>query len=117
MKTFKTVILVLLLAFHITLVIMIINLDRTYSWVLNNQELVKYMAIIALLLFSAYAFAHYISRTSLERKIRRLEREKNEIKAKFYDAKEEEEKIDKSMKSFGQSLPKQNPPESLDPKE
>jgi sensor histidine kinase YesM len=114
MKTFKTVLLVLLLGFFISVLIMIINLDSTYSWILNNQELVKYMAIFALLLFSVYAFAHYITRSSLERKIKRLEKENSEVKAKFYDIRQEEDRIDKELKSFGESLPKKDPPE--DPK-
>jgi glucan phosphoethanolaminetransferase (alkaline phosphatase superfamily) len=114
MKTLKTIIFVLLLAFFITLLIMIINLDRTYSWVLNNQEIVKYMAITALLMFSVYAFVHYLTRSSLERKIKKLEKENSEVKAKFYDIRQDEERIDKELKSFGESLPKKDPPE--DPK-
>ncbi len=110
MKTFKTVLLVLLLGFFITLLIVIINLEP--GWLLNNQELVKYAAITALLMFSVYAFAHYITRSSLERKIKRLEKENSEVKAKFYDIRQEEERIDKELKSFGESLPKKDPPES-----
>jgi hypothetical protein len=112
MKSLKTVIFVLLLAFHITLLIVIINIEP--GWLLNNQELVKYVLIIALLLFSVYAFAHYLTRSSLERKIKRLEKENSEVKAKFYDIRQEEERIDKELKSFGESLPKKDPPE--DPK-
>ena len=111
MKTFKTVLLVLLLGFFISVLIMIINLDSTYGWILNNQQMVKYMAILALLFFSVYAFTHYITRSSLERKIKRLEKENSEVKAKFYDIRQEEERIDKSLKSFGESLPKKDPPE------
>jgi hypothetical protein len=112
MKTLKTIIFVLLLAFFITLLIVIINIEP--GWLLNNQELVKYAAISALLMFSVYAFLHYLTRSSLERKIRRLEKENREVKAKFYDIRQDEERIDKELKSFGESLPKKDPPE--DPK-
>lgn len=111
MKSFKTVVFILLLAFYLALVITLINLDRTYSWILNNQEIVKYSAIIAMLLFLFYALMNYFSISTRDRRIRRLEKEKNEIKAKFYDIKEEEERIDKSMKSFGETLPQKDPPE------
>ena len=112
MKSVKTVLLVLLLAFHLTLVIVIINLDRTYSWVLNNQGIVKYGVIAALLVFLFYALMNYFSISTRDRRIQRLEREKNEIKAKFYDIHEEEERVNKSMKSFGKSLPRKDTPDN-----
>lgn len=111
MKSFKIVVFILLVAFHLTMVIMIINLDQTYSWVLNNQGIVMYSAVAALLLLLIYFLINYFSISARDRRIRRLEKEKNEIKAKFYDIQEEEEKIDKSMKSFGESLPKKDKPE------
>jgi len=109
MKTFKTVVFVLLLAFFLTVVILIINLDvENFDQVLENKEIVKFSAIAAFLLFLLYAVMNYFSISRRDRKINKLEREKNEIKAKFYDIKEEEERIDKSMKSFGKSLPKKD---------
>jgi hypothetical protein len=93
------------------MVIMIINLDQTYSWILNNQGIVMYSTIAALLLLLIHFLISYFSINARDRRIRRLEKEKNEIKAKFYDMQEEEEKIDKSMKSFGESLPKKDTPD------
>ena len=111
MKPFKTIVFILLVAFHLTMVIMIINLDQTYSWILNNQGIVMYSAMAALLLLLIYFLINYLSISTRDRRIRRLEKEKNEIKAKFYDMKEEEERIDKSMKSFGKTLPKKDTPD------
>ncbi len=112
MKTFKTVVFVLLLAFFLTLVIVINNLDQNHiSWIFDNQNLIQYGVITALIVFLVYALMNYLSINRKENRINKLEREKNEIKAKFYDIKEEEERIDKSMKSFGESLPKKDTPE------
>ncbi len=104
MESFKTIVLTFLLLFHITLVIVIVNLDQSFTWLLNNPEVMKFATITGLILAFLYAFLNYLEKNSYERKLRRLEREKNEIKAKFYDQKEEEERIDKSIKSFGNSL-------------
>ena len=93
MKTFKTIIFVALLIFHIATVVIISigKNDLNFLFDLFKQmDLVQYSAITGLVLFLVVIFLFKQEEKSKVKLVEKHEQEINQFKAKLYDKKESE---------------------------
>jgi len=93
MKTFKTILFVALLIFHIATVVIISigKNDLNFLFDLFKQmDLVQYTAIAGLILFLIVVFLFQRQEKAKAKLIEKHENEVNQIKAKLYDKKESE---------------------------
>jgi uncharacterized membrane-anchored protein YitT (DUF2179 family) len=93
MKTFKTILFVALLIFHIATVVIISigKNDLNFLFDLFKQmDLVQYSAIAGLVLFLVVVFLFKQEEKAKSKLIEKHENELNQIKAKLYDKKESE---------------------------
>lgn len=93
MKTFKTILFVALLIFHIATVVIISigKNDLNFLFDLFKQmDLVQYSAIAGLVLFLIVIFLFKQEEKAKSKLIEKHENELNQIKAKLYDKKESE---------------------------
>ncbi len=106
MKPFKLTLFLLLLLYHAVFVG--IALNNSWDWVLGNKPTVQWLTIIGLVLFLVLFLITIFERQIYQRRISRLESEKDNIKAKVYDMQRRNDDIDDSIKSFEQSVEKKN---------
>lgn len=93
MKTFKTILFVALLIFHIATVVIISigKNDLNFLFDLFKQmDLVQYSAIVGLVLFLIVVFLFKQEEKAKSKLIEKHDNELNQIKAKLYDKKESE---------------------------
>jgi len=106
MKPFRLTIFLLLLLYHATFLGVALNGD--WSWIVNNTQTVLWITIVGFLLFVTIFLMGLADRRHYQKKIARLEAEKDQIKAKVYDMQKRNEEIDDSIKSFEESIDKKD---------
>ncbi len=106
MKLFRITVFLLLLLYHAVFIGMAINGD--WTWVVNNTQTVLWITIIGFVLFLTFFLMGLADRSYSQKKIARLEAEKDKIKAKVYDMQRRNEEIDDSIKSFEKSVEKKD---------
>ncbi|MEK6479126.1 hypothetical protein WJR50_16380 [Catalinimonas sp. 4WD22] len=112
MKPFKLTLFLLLLLYHAVFVGIAIN--NSWEWVSTNLQTVQWITIAGLVLFLILLLITILERQNYQRRIHRLEAEKDNIKAKVYDMQRRNEEIDDSIKSFEQSVEGKNKPKNED---
>ncbi|WPP52744.1 hypothetical protein [Catalinimonas niigatensis] len=106
MKPFKLTLFLLLLLYHAVFVGIAFN--NSWEWVRSNPQTAQWLTIIALALFVVLFLIAIFDRQNYQKKINRLEAEKDKIKAKVFDMQRRNEEIDDSIKSFEQSVEKKD---------
>ena len=106
MKPFRLTIFLLLLLYHAIFVGVALN--EEWSWIVNNTQTVLWITIVGFVLFMTLFLMGLADRRYYQRKIAKLEVEKDQIKAKVYDMQKRNEEIDDSIKSFEESIEKKD---------
>jgi len=106
MKNFKNALLASLLVYHLVTVYITLYLEKHVFELLKYLDYLGYGAILGLLLFLGYLLLNYLNIRGLKKEIATGEQDKTALKAKIYDQQEEEKRVDKSLKDFGDSLKK-----------
>ena len=110
MKPLRLALFVILLIFHAILVILSLSFSQSIAdSIVRNPSAFRFLTFFGLAVFLVtFAFAWFDRRTA-QKKIERLEGEKNAIKAEVFDreqrAKEREQEVEREIKSFQASLP------------
>jgi uncharacterized membrane protein (DUF485 family) len=112
MKPFKLTLFLLLLLYHAVFVGIAFN--QSWEWVSTNTQTVQWITLIGLGLFIVLFLITIFDRQNYQKKINRLEAEKDKIKAKVYDIQRRNEEIDDSIKSFEQSVEKKDKDKNKD---
>jgi uncharacterized membrane-anchored protein YitT (DUF2179 family) len=102
MKTFKTILFVALLIFHIATVVIISigKNDLNFLFDLFKQmDLVQYTSIVGLVLFVVVVFLFKQEEKAKVKLVEKHEHELNQFKAKLYDKKESESTTTPSTKT------------------
>jgi len=105
MKPIRLFFYILLLFFHATLIAFALNLnDGIANNLVENSSAVVTFTLVGLGLFLVtFGFALF-DRRNYQKRIDKIEAEKNEIKAQVYDMKRREDEIDQEIKSFESSV-------------
>lgn len=106
MKPFKLTLFLLLLLYHAVFVG--IGFTADWNWIVSNPETAQWITVLALALFIILFLITIFDRQNYQKKINRLEAEKDKIKAKVFDMQRRNEEIDDSIKSFEQSVEKKD---------
>jgi membrane protein insertase Oxa1/YidC/SpoIIIJ len=106
MKPLRLTIFLLLLLYHAIFVGIALNGD--WTWISTNTQTVVWITIIGFVLFLTIFLMGLADRRAYQKKIAKLEVEKDQIKAKVYDIQRRNEEIDDSIKSFEDSLEKKD---------
>lgn len=78
----------------------------------STLNFLRYWAIFGLVLFAIEILNSNLALKSKRKQIGRLQKDNESLKAKIYDIEERDREVDKSLKSFGNSLkskPEDNP--------
>lgn len=104
MKLFKIIFFALFFLFHAGAVAVTVNLDQTWSFLIDNMENMKYAAMFGMLLYLVNLSVLYLEIRKQQGMVRKAERERDQLKVKMYDMSQEGEENEKNIKSFGESL-------------
>ena len=109
MKPIRLFFYILLLFFHVTLIAFALNLnDGVASNLVETPGTVVTFTLVGLGLFLViFGFALF-DRRHFQKRLSKVEAEKNEIKAQVYDMKRREDEIDQEIKSFESSIDTEN---------
>jgi hypothetical protein len=105
MKPIRLFFYILLLFFHATLVAFALNLnDGVANNLVKNSSAVITFSLVGLGLFLVVFGFAILDRRNFQKRLDKVEAEKNEIKAQVYDMKRREDEIDQEIKSFESSI-------------
>lgn len=106
MKKVKLFFLAALFVYHLVTVYVTLYLEKHVFELLKYLDYLAYGSFAGLLLFLGYLFINYLNIKGLKTELAASEQDKTVLKSKIYDQEEEEKRIDKSLKDFGNSLEK-----------
>ena len=107
MKQFKTVFYIIYFIFFAATFFFALNQDYMFEVGISRIfGILRIWAIVGAILLAAEWITVNIHIRQLKKKVRTLEKENLSLKAKMFDHEEEKKDIDRSMKSFGDSLEK-----------
>ncbi|MGB3588596.1 MAG: hypothetical protein WBA23_18760 [Tunicatimonas sp.] len=111
MKPIRLFFYVLLIFYHVVLIAFALNLnDSVAQNLIDSASTVLIFTFIGFALFLVVFGLAWFDRRRFQRRLERLEAEKNEIKAQVYDMKRREDEIDQEIKSFESSLDAEKKP-------
>jgi hypothetical protein len=85
MKKFRRILYIVYFAFHLVLIVAILYVRNQFSALFSDYAFILYIAIFGMILFFIdVTFDLFIAR-GYESRIKNLENERNEVKAKLYD--------------------------------
>ncbi|MFP4293571.1 MAG: hypothetical protein ACLFQ0_18210 [Cyclobacteriaceae bacterium] len=106
MKPFRLTLFVLLLFYHA--IFMGVALSNEWNWIVNNKETVTIITLVGMLLFITIFLLALYDRRHYQKKIARLQAEKDNIKAQVFDMQRRNDEIEENIRSFESSLEKKN---------
>jgi type VI protein secretion system component VasK len=106
MKPFRLSLFVLLLFYHA--IFLGVAIGEEWDWIMNNPQTVQIITLAGVVLFIIIFMLALYDRRHYQKKIARLEAEKDNIKAKVYDMQRRNDEIEENMKAFESSLEKKN---------
>lgn len=115
MKNSKSLLFIIYLLFIGISLIFIFFTDAIFDQIgiQKTLDFLKYWAVFGLILFLFQILISNFSLQNRRKEIDKLQKENNSLKAKIYDIENRDRDLDKSLKSFGNSL-KSDPNKSSD---
>lgn len=105
MRTLRIIIFTLLILFHLTLVFTLFSYgDFVKNIIESNIDALQLVSLVALVLLIFGQLMSMLVANQHTRKLRKLEKERDKIKAKLYDLQEDKEQPARENRSFGNAL-------------
>lgn len=116
MKRFKTIFYVVYFLFLLVTLGFVFYLDTMFDrfGMMNFLDFLQYWAFFGILLYIGEWTLENVHIRRLKTRIRRLEKDNLNLKAKLFDEEEEKKGIDRSLKSFEDSIDKKDKSEPED---